>query len=101
MTVKQLDFARSQLVQKPFASSFHVPTFVLPDCARASRVILPSGVKVIVNLVPESETAVKGLPLKKVALMSLGAMGSPAKAAPASKSITAKTNGPARTEIPE
>jgi hypothetical protein len=44
-TVKQFDPARSQLAQKPFALSFKIPTFVLPDCARPCRVILPSGVK--------------------------------------------------------
>jgi len=58
--VKQFDPARSQLVQKPVALSFQIPTFVFPDGARASRVILPSGVKVIVNLVPVGETAVNG-----------------------------------------
>ena len=58
--MKQLDPARSQLVQKPVALSFQIPTFVLPDGARASRVILPSGVKVIVNFVPLGETAVNG-----------------------------------------
>ena len=59
-TVKQLDPARSQLVQKPVALSFQIPTFFLPDGARASRIILPSGVKVIVNLVPLGEVAVNG-----------------------------------------
>ena len=51
--MKQFDLACSQLEQKPFALSFHVPVFFLPDCWRASRVILPSGVKVILNFVRE------------------------------------------------
>jgi len=58
--VKQLDPACSQLVQKPFALSFQMPTLVLPACARGCRVILPSGVKVIVNLVPLGEAALNG-----------------------------------------
>src|SRR5215510_6962164 len=81
MTVKQLGFACCQVVQKPFALSFHVPLFFWPDSARGSRVILPSGVNVILNLVPPGVEAVKGSPLKKVAWMSLGAIGSAAKAA--------------------
>src|SRR5215510_12212758 len=67
MTVKQLDFACCQVVQKPFALSFHVPLFLWPDSARGSRVILPSGVNVILNLVPPGVEAVKGWPLKDVA----------------------------------
>src|SRR5215470_1325916 len=81
MTVKQLGFARCQVEQKPFALSFHVPVFMRPDCARGSRVILPLGVNVILNLVPPGAEAVKGWPLKKVAWMSFGAIGSAAKAA--------------------
>src|SRR5262245_11568786 len=81
MTVKQLGFARCQVVQKPLALSFHVPVFLRPDCARGSRDILPSGVNVILNLVPPGVAAVKGSPLKKVAWTSLGAIGSVAKAA--------------------
>ena len=76
--MKQLDPACSQLVQKPFALSFHMPTFVFPGDAKACRVILPLGVKVIVNFVPEGETALKDFPLKNVALMSFGAIGSAA-----------------------
>ena len=79
--MKQLGFARFQVVQKPFALSFHVPALLLLDCSRGSRVIFPSGVKVIVNLVPERDTAVNGCPVKKVAFISFGAMGSAAKAA--------------------
>jgi hypothetical protein len=75
-TVKQLAFSRAQLVQKPCALSLHVPALLLPDSARGSRLIFPSGVKVILNLTPLSVAAVKGWPLKNVAWMSLGAMGS-------------------------
>src|SRR5262249_34333860 len=46
-TVKQLAFSRPQLVQKPCALSLHVPALLLPDSAKGSRVIFPSGVKVI------------------------------------------------------
>jgi len=55
-------------------------------------------VKVILNLTPLSVAAVKGWPLKNVAWMSLGAMGSAAKALLAWKSIVATTNGSARIE---
>src|SRR5262245_38152459 len=51
-TVKQLAVARAQLVQKPCALSLHVPALLLPASARGSRVIFPSGVKVILNLTP-------------------------------------------------
>jgi hypothetical protein len=97
-TVKQLAFSRPQLVQKPCALSLHVPALLLPDSARGSRVIFPSGVKVILNLTPLSVAAVKGWPLKNVAWMLLGAMGSAAKALLAWKSIVATTNGSARIE---
>src|SRR5262245_16482719 len=96
MTVKQLGFACCQVVQKPFALIFHVPLFLWPDSARGSRVILPSGVNVILNLVPPGVEAVKGWPLKKVAWMSLGAIGSAAKAALAVSSMHITVNGPAR-----
>ena len=55
-----------------------MPTFVFPGGARACRVILPLGVKVIVNFVPEGEAALKGFPSKNVALMPFGAKGSTA-----------------------
>jgi hypothetical protein len=97
-TVKQLTFARPHLVQKPCVLSFQVPALLLPDCARGSRVIFPSGVKVILNLTPLSVAAVKGWPLKNVAWMSLGAMGSAAKVALAWKSNAATTNGFVRIE---
>ena len=65
-------------MQKPFALSFHVPVLALPRSAdfaampfvkgaRGSRAIFPSGVKVILNLVPEGVLAVKAWPVKKVA----------------------------------
>jgi len=96
MTLKQLGFARCQVVQKPFALSFHVPVSVWPDCARGSRVILPLGINVILNFVPLGVEAVKGWPLKKVAWMSFGAIGSAAKAALAVRSMYATVNSPAR-----
>src|SRR5215472_11042256 len=94
MTVKHLGFACCQVVQKPVALSFHVPVFLDPDSARGSRVILPSGVNVILNLVPPGVEAVKDWPLKKVALMSLGAIGSAAKAALAVRRIHTPVIGP-------
>src|SRR5262252_6196155 len=94
MTVKQLGFACCQVVQKPFALSFHVPLSSWPDSARGSRVILPFGVNVILNLVPPGVEAVKGSPLKKVAWMSLGAIGSAAKATLAVRRIHTTANGP-------
>jgi hypothetical protein len=87
--VKQLGFAWFQAVQKPVAASFHVPALALPDSSSGSRVIFPSGVKLILNFAPEGDTAVNGCPVKKVAFISFGAMGSAAKAAPSPKSITA------------
>ena len=51
----------------------------------ASR--LPSGVKVILNFAPEGDAAVNGCPVKKVAFMSFGTIGSAAKVALAPKSI--------------
>jgi len=100
MTVKQLGFECCQVVQKPFALSFHVPVSVWPDCARGSRAILPFGVNVILNLVPPGVEAVKGWPLKKVAWMSFGAIGSAAQAVLAVKSMHTTANGPARIEDP-
>ena len=61
--------------------------------------ILPSGVKVILNFVPEGDTAVNGCPLKKVAFISFGAMGSAVKAALTPKSITARTRPTRSTQI--
>jgi hypothetical protein len=98
-TVKQLDPACSQLVQKPFPLSFQMPTFVFRGGARACRVILPLGVKVIVNFVPVGEAALKDFPSKNVALMSFGAIGSAAKATLAWTSVAAISNEPARIGI--
>src|ERR1700722_12286637 len=100
MTVKQFCFLRSQLEQKPVALSFHVPTSFLSGCARGCRVILPSGVKVIVNLVPDGVAAVKGWPLKNAALMSFGAIGAPANAAPASRTTATVAKNAMRIEPP-
>src|SRR3974390_1626170 len=96
MTVKQLGFACCQVVQKPVALSFHVPVLLEPDSARGSRVILPSAVNVILNLVPPGVEAVKDWPLKKVTLMSLGAICSAAKAALLVRSMHKTANDPAR-----
>jgi hypothetical protein len=86
--VKQLNFARFQAVQKPFALSLHVPVLALPDDpSSGSRVIFASGVKVILNFAPEGDTAVNGCPVKKVAFISFGAMGSAANPALVPKSI--------------
>jgi hypothetical protein len=64
--VKQLGLDRVHVVQKPLALSFHVPLSFVPDSSIGSRVTLPSGIKVILNLVPDGEVAVNGSPLKKV-----------------------------------
>ena len=95
--VKQFGFALFQAVQKPFALSFQVPALTVPDCSSDWRVIFPSGVKIILNFAPESDTAVNGCPVKKADFISSGAMGSPAKAAPALKSIAANRSGPTRS----
>jgi hypothetical protein len=99
--VKQLSFARFQAVQKPFALSFHVPALPLPeDPSSGSRVIFPSGVKVILNFAPEGDTAVNGCPVKKVAFISFGAMGSAVKAALVPKSIIVRTRPTRSTQKP-
>ena len=72
--MKQLVFAWPQAVQKPLALSFQVPALALPDCSSGSRIIFPSGVKVILNFAPEGDAAVNGCPVKKVAFMSFGAI---------------------------
>lgn len=64
-SVKQLDLAPAQLVQKPAGLSFRVPDFAGPFAEpMGSRKALPSGVKVILNLVPLGVAAVNGWPLK-------------------------------------
>jgi hypothetical protein len=41
--------------------SFHIPVLALPeDPSSGSRVIFPSGVKVILNFAPDGDTAVNG-----------------------------------------
>ncbi len=93
--MKQLSFACVQAVQKPFALSFHAPALALPlDPSSGSRVVFPSGVKVILNFAPEGETAVNGWPVKNVAFISSGASGSAAKPALVPKSIAARTRIP-------
>jgi hypothetical protein len=57
---------------------------------------LPSAVKVILNLVPPGVEAVKDCPLKKVDLMSPGAIASAAKAALPVRSMDKRANGPVR-----
>ena len=64
--VKQLGLDRVHVVQKPLALSFQVPVSLVPENSTGSRVTLPSGVKVILNLVPDGEVAVNDSPLKKV-----------------------------------
>ena len=96
--MKQLSFACFQAVQKPFALSLHIPVLALPeDPSSGSRVIFPSGVNVILNFAPEGDTAVKGWPVKNVAFISFGAMGSAAKAALVPKSIIVRTRIPRDT----
>ena len=74
------------------ALSFQVPALALPDCSSGSRVIFPSGVKFILNFVPEGDADVKGCPVKKVAFMSFGAIGSAANAALTPKSTDIAIN---------
>jgi hypothetical protein len=76
-----------------------MPTFIFPDAAAACRVILPLGVKVIVNFEPEGEAALNGFPLKNVALMSFGVIGSAAQATLVWISVAAISIELARTEI--
>ena len=56
--------------------------------------------KVILNCVPLVVEAVNGLPLKKVAWISLGAMCSAAKAADAARSMPAGMSRPTRMGEP-
>lgn len=80
--VKQLGFAPAQLVQKPAGLSLQVPDFEGPPAEPVgSRNALPSGVKVILNLMPLGVAAMNGSPLKNVVLMSLGRIASAARAA--------------------
>ena len=71
-TVKQLSLPPFQVVQKPSFDSFQVPSPRLP-VPIGWRFILPSAVKVILNLRFDGVVAVKGLPSKKVLWISAGA----------------------------
>lgn len=66
VTRKQFGLDRVQVVQKPLALNFHVPVSLVPDRSSGSRVTLPSGIKVILNLAPDGDAAVNGSPVKKV-----------------------------------
>jgi hypothetical protein len=70
--VKQFAAARCQLVQYPLALSFQVPVLTAPCGPTGSRNVLPSGVKVILNLVPVFVAAVNDCPVKNASLMSSG-----------------------------
>jgi hypothetical protein len=81
INMKQLGFAPSHPVQKPAGLSLQVPDFEGPPAEpKGSRKALPSGVKVILNLVPPGVAAVNGWPLKNMVLMSLGRIASAARA---------------------
>ena len=71
-TVKQLSLPPFHMVQKPSFDSFQVPSPLLP-VPIGWRVILPSAVKVILNLRFDGVVAVKGFPSKKVPWISVGA----------------------------
>jgi hypothetical protein len=91
--VKQLGFAPAQLVQKPVGLSLQVPDFVGPsEEPTGSRNALPSGVKVILNLLPLGVAPMNGWPLKNVALMSLGRIASAASAMPGARAQSKATN---------
>jgi len=71
-TVKQLSLPPFHMVQKPSFDSFQVPSPLLP-VPIGWRFILPSAVKVILNLRFDGVVAVKGFPSKKVFWISAGA----------------------------
>ena len=71
-TVKQLSLPPFHMVQKPSFDSFQVPSPLLP-VPIGWRFILPSAVKVILNLKFDGVVAVKGFPSKKVLWISVGA----------------------------
>src|SRR5262249_28464391 len=62
-----------QLVQKPSLLSFQVPSPFMPSARlTGSRVILPSGVNTILNLMFDGVEDVNGSPLKKASWISFG-----------------------------
>ena len=63
--VKQLSLPPFQEVQKPSFDSFQVPSPLLP-LPIGTRLILPSGVNVILNLTFDGDDAVNGWPVKNV-----------------------------------
>lgn len=71
-TVKQLSLPPFHMVQKPSFDSFQVPSPLLP-APIGWRFILPSAMKVILNLKIDGVVAVKGFPSKKVFWISVGA----------------------------
>ena len=66
MTMKQFCLLPVQVVQKPSADSFHVPSPFAPALEAGSRVAFPSDVNSILNLTPDGVAAVYGCPVKKV-----------------------------------
>ena len=93
-----------QAVQKPSFTTFQVPSILAPALPKGSRVALPSGVNTMVYSEREGEEAMKGWPLKKVALMALpssaaacaGETGAKTKAAAASGISHASKSSPIR-----
>lgn len=78
--VKQLGFVPFQPVQKPAGLSLQVPDFEGPPPGLiGSRKALPSGMKVILNLMPPGVAAMNGWPLKNMVLISLGRIASAAR----------------------
>src|SRR3954466_292886 len=71
-TRKQFSLEPFQVVQKPSCESFHVPSALAPLLLSGSRVILPSGLKTILNFTFESVDAVNAWPVKNVASISFG-----------------------------
>src|SRR5262249_12282804 len=89
---KQLALEPFQVVQKPSLVSFQVPSDLAPDLATGSRVILPSAVNTILNLVLVGVDALKGTPVKKAAWMSAGASTGAAAGAIEAMTATPATN---------
>src|ERR687887_2359535 len=71
--VKHVCLLPFQLVQKPSLLSFQVPSPLTPAARlTGSRVILPSGVNTILNLMLDGVDEVNGWPLKNVSWISFG-----------------------------